>query len=74
MIGQSIERIWIHYKGRHENLLEATAGSSFPLAGYNLFNLAFQQIKSIGSGMCYSVLFSIFTKKILNHLKIEDMT
>jgi hypothetical protein len=60
MIGQSIERIWIHYKGRHENLLEATAGSSFPLpraclAGYNLFNLAFQQIKSIGSGIYYPV-------------------
>ena len=30
MIDQSIERTRIYYKGRHENLLEATAGSSFP--------------------------------------------
>jgi hypothetical protein len=37
---------------------------------------AFQQLKSIGSGKflkgIYNIMFSIF--KLLNHLKIKDMT
>ena len=38
----------------------------------NLFSLAFEQFKSIGSGICYPL--ENFYEKTLNHLKLKDRT